>query len=532
MARNPTILALILAALVGCVDADVSPPTPTPAAVAAVEVGEADFGRVTLGESGDAVVNLRNTGDVTLYLEGVEPPPGIEVLVHPGPIAPGGAGQFLLRWSPGFPGMYSGEVPVTLVSNLDPMEPVPIVVRGEGDGPLLIASLQQHDFGEVDVGCVEHVVVTLTNTGNQPLDVQSVALVGDQAFSVVPDEALMRPLEPFTSREVRIRYAPRADEDFGGTLVVRTSAGEARVETSGRGRAEDEGREVVALGGLSRPTTILIHANSAVIPGNRMATYWGVLEPFKNSLQVFFETLQATGADYRLGVIWAENGTLDGAYLTEATGPRESYDHVFDVLLKRGTSGDNDASLRTLSAAVERNKDWLFEDDRWIRAPLHLIAINPDDEQSGIPYSTAMDDVDKIKLEGPVVWHAIAGPPDGCGSFSGSGARGDSFYAYIPAIEESGGLFQSVCSPDWGAMMEKLALAVAPSGAVGLHGNVTIPLRGTPVVQSVELRLDDARYPGAWEYDERLNAIVLEGRFLPDGEQVEVLYRSSTTCGG
>ncbi len=88
------------------------------------------------------------------------------------------------------------------------------------------------DFGEVIIGLSESRVLTITNTGNQPLTVSSVTL--PQGFSASPTSGSV---QPGASMDITIVFAPLTEGDVADEVLVVSDAtsGEATINISGSG---------------------------------------------------------------------------------------------------------------------------------------------------------------------------------------------------------------------------------------------------------------------------------------------------------
>lgn len=531
--RTYALLALAVTgtlALAACPEPDVTGPVevPDPVFSWSMTPETVDFGEVSLHDTGRAEIRLANTGTAQLVVGDITLPDGVRLASgRPGLVPPSSATLLQLRWEPELSGFLAAPMTVELGPGADDMQLHEVPLQGYAAGPNLVVSLSDYDFGVLDVGCEEAARVTVTNAGGAPLTVTSVNLGDDDRFSLHGGSDLLGELGPFESREVEIRFAPRDLAERGATLTVETTAGDEQVWFTGQGAADEVKTEEVALATVGAKTTVLFHLNTCVIPGTSEADFFPWVEPFTEALPTFFETLQATDNRYRIGFLYQQTGVMDDTYITDEMSPSAAAAFVYDNQMSKSAGfGDNDASLRTLMAGVDVNRDWLLEEGGWDEAPLHLVAINRDQEQSGIPANTAVTAVNAIKRNGPSVWHAIAGPPT-----TGCSPWGEGFDGYKPAIDLTGGSFQSICEEDWEAKMEKLALAVAASIGSSTQ-DLRLPLRGIPVSDTIEVRVDGARLPAGWRYDERLNAVILDSTFRVDGENMVVTYTSSSTCGG
>jgi hypothetical protein len=101
-------------------------------------------------------------------------------------------------------------------------------------------------------------------------------------------------------------------------------------------------------------------------------------------------------------------------------------------------------------------------------------------------------------------------------------AAADAGVRYIDAQEESGGLRESICSADYAALLERIALKV-----LGLERRFA--LSEVPELDTLEVRVDDALIPNrerhGWVYDPGNNWVEFDGYAVPPpGSTVSLSY--------
>ncbi len=137
-------------------------------------------------------------------------------------------------------GEFAGSV--MIVSN-DPDSPeVEVGLAGDGfqAAPAIVLSSGEHDFGRVRVGDSVEWTFTISNGGNEALEVESVETIGDY-FADNIDEAFS--LDPQAELNVTVVFSPEEIGEFEGGVVIASNDpnnGEARVELSGIGRDPEE----------------------------------------------------------------------------------------------------------------------------------------------------------------------------------------------------------------------------------------------------------------------------------------------------
>jgi hypothetical protein len=117
--------------------------------------------------------------------------------------------------------------------------------------------------------------------------------------------------------------------------------------------------------------------------------------------------------------------------------------------------------------------------------------------------------------------HGIVGDlPAGCANGANAAAAAP---RYTEAISSTEGDRASICSEDYGDLLERVGLKLA-----GLPA--TFPLSAVPMVDTLEVYVDEVRMVerevDGWGYDPGDNAIVFTGRAIPrPGMDVSVRYQ-------
>lgn len=110
----------------------------------------------------------------------------------------------------------------------------------KGDGspvpgvPDLVVSPSTIDFGDVEVGDLLAAPLTITNPGDGDLEIEGLAIEGDDAFRVAPDTFS---LPAGTQYDLSVSFVPEGPGAASGTLTVDTNAGAAAVALLGNGLA-------------------------------------------------------------------------------------------------------------------------------------------------------------------------------------------------------------------------------------------------------------------------------------------------------
>ncbi|HWL86668.1 MAG TPA: choice-of-anchor D domain-containing protein [Polyangiaceae bacterium] len=145
-----------------------------------------------------------------------------------------------VTFSPTASGAQSGSL---TVSSSDPRGPVVVLLSGTGVAPAIGASPNPKDFGPIDIGSNATGTVTLTNTGNDTLDIASIAIAGTNAreFTLVSPPASPR-IPAGQTLELTVRFGPADHGARTAEIVVASDASNAptlRSELTGRGRGPE-----------------------------------------------------------------------------------------------------------------------------------------------------------------------------------------------------------------------------------------------------------------------------------------------------
>jgi hypothetical protein len=485
-----------------------------------------DFGEVALGGAHSLEVSLANTGDADLIMTGLELPDasaGITMTTPTRYDVPAGASQsWWVTWAP----VQSGELQAALTVMAGPdsgtQSPYTVALTGTGAGPELLLTQTSHDFGEVALGCEAVHEVTLLNAGNRDLTLDGISLNNDGEFSVRDQdgEALdaEQTIAPGGTLVLALHFAPLDEHLTAATLEIDSDdplSPTARLQLSGEGYVANEHTDTFTSTGQQN-ATVLFAINTVALLGNYSDRFW-------EALPTFFDTLKGSGVSYRVAALIDTDGAVNGdtLYVTEEDSTNEAI-AIFEEMTT-GAASDNDYFFQTFGNALPANEDWLIlENALWEDARLNLIGINNDLEQSSGNYVTWLSEYADYKDDpDDIVMHAIAGDyPGGC-----SGA--EPFAGYYDAVEETGGVFLSICEADWGDHMETLALACLGDSRALFY------LTQQPAESSLEVSVDGALQTSGWSYNAGLNAVSFaEGRFPDTGSEVAIYYYVAGECGG
>jgi len=203
--------------------------SPAPASI--VSSPSINFGGVAAGSSAVQNLMVTNSGNATLTIS-QETVRGTGFALVGGSVAisisPGQSHSFQIQFAPQT--MESASGSIVLMSN-DPASPQTISLSGTGIQAQMAYSPSPVNFGNVNVGGTASQTVTLTDTGNAPLILNSVQVSGSP-FSFAAF-ALPATITPGQSLGFSLQFAPTAGGTFSGTATIASNAGNVSINLGG-----------------------------------------------------------------------------------------------------------------------------------------------------------------------------------------------------------------------------------------------------------------------------------------------------------
>lgn len=311
------------------------------AAVPSIDVTPAtlDFGSITLGQSRDLILTLRNTGSANLIVSSVTSSNPRFTLVSPSaPITVAAAGSVSLniRFSPNATGSQSGTL--TLASNDATRPSVQVALNGTGAGAATAPSIDVTpaalEFGSVAVLQSRDLVLTVRNTGTAPLTV-STATSSNIRFTVVSG------LAPFTvpaggTQAMTVRFTPAAAGVQLGSLTLisnDTVRPSVAVPLSATGTSGSTGTTPITIG-QTIIGTLTTSSPRSVTCAECYAVTYRITVPTAQQLDV---RLLSTAFDAYLvlispaGVVLAEDDDSGGGTNARLAGSFTAGDYLIEV---------------------------------------------------------------------------------------------------------------------------------------------------------------------------------------------------------
>ncbi|MCP4871033.1 MAG: choice-of-anchor D domain-containing protein [Proteobacteria bacterium] len=506
-----------------------------------------DFGEVYAGETREKEFTIRNVGDDTLQVQDLELSNNASFeITNQGEyaqlLAPNASTIVTVAYNPVQDEHIEGTL---LVASNDRDNPqVPVRLLAEGLAPAVDVSPPSYDFGNLELGCVNQVEITISNVGRAPLDIfaiyfEDLADTGELTLAngnpqVDGDsdgdgeDDIDFTLNPSESTTVTIHYTPINVEPDSGILSVFTNT-----------PAEpDEGTTAQQFGIAHLGST---NIDEYLQEGNNSTD---ILFTVDNSCSMsdeqsalavnfasFLQIVDALDIDYHLGVATTDIG--DGGQLQGSvpiiTPSTPDPGGTFSANVNLGINGSGieqgfHNAWQALEAAVNNvgvNGGFLRDE-----AGLRLIMVSDEQEQSSsvmgwspvdyIGYYQSL----KANPEHLVV-SDITGGMTGCSGAGGSASSGSD---YVTGTNMTGGISASICDPNWVSTLSAL-------GWLSQSFADTFELSQTPVEDTIEVRLNDVPVFVGWVYDSALNAIVFDVDHVPEnGDGLEIEYTVLGDC--
>jgi hypothetical protein len=363
------------------------------------------------------------------------------------------------------------------------------------EAPSVTVSPASLDFGDLALGCSTSGTLTLTNTSESE---QIVSTVEGTSETLTLDSDVPPPWEiaPGASLDVTVAWEPSLEESLDTALTF-TGETSTVVPVTGSASIEEQGTDT-----FTAPDPVAVTSLLA------FHYYVASDQRLLDALPTWLATLRGTGGPFRAAFLVTEDGIPAGSIpmIDDSMSDEEALAAAAAQLAP--ASGDNDYLMQTLSNGLAENADWLFADG-WEDARLALVGGNPDLDQSTGNSTLYLKDFWSYKDPSLLTVSHIGGDyPRGCGSFA---TLSPMFYE---AAEATGGVYLSICEPDWTDHARQLAWNAA--------GPSPYTLQGSPAPATIAVRIDGVA-TDAWQYDASGPAIRLDAH-PGTGATVEVDY--------
>jgi hypothetical protein len=508
-----------------------------------------DFGYVPLGAQVSLGVSLRNTGSTSCFLAGMNLVEGSDAVFTATPVentvlAPGQRTTLLVQFKPTEESTYGG-LAEAWVNHPTAGHPT-VSVQGMGVSGCFYVQPTQLEFGLTKLTCNPRTRELIAyNKCSGPVTVQSFSLEQDtQEFVVAGNGTFPMTLQAGAQFKLRATYSPADDgQDAAAMRFTLDSGAVYTAGMVGTGAALAEQTDAFVQEPEAKVDVLFVVDNS----GSMMEEQQNLGANFA----AFLSAASNAGVDYRIGVTttgmdaspggWSvcpggadggENGRLfpvTGATPRVITRQTPNAAAVFATNTQVGVCHWNEQGLegayRALSTpllhSVDDPRTALPNDGNggFLRADARLAIIFVTDEEDFSPqpvsfyetYLRALKDNDPSKLS----VSAIAGPADlaTCSTASSSGTR------YIQLAQATGGVVESICTPNWAESLKKLSSTTFGPKRI-------FPLTDEPAdTTQIAVKVDGHPVTSGWTYDAATNSIVFQEGAAPlPGAYIEVIY--------
>jgi hypothetical protein len=216
---------VLLLPLLACSDYEINKKTDGDGLRPSIEVSPrtVDFGLLPAGSTETAVVTVTNVGEGTLVLGDIRVPAsgGFSVsLPEVTRLNYDESTELIVSLTPQAPEI-QGDL---IIENNDPAEPSALVeLLGGGLYPVLTFDPNPVNFGTVPVGQAADETVELVNTGNAPLTVDTLLVIGE-GFALTAPPVLPLTLDPGERAPAGITFTSAREGAYSGSLIGESNA--------------------------------------------------------------------------------------------------------------------------------------------------------------------------------------------------------------------------------------------------------------------------------------------------------------------
>lgn len=484
--------------LLGCsadyqINADYGPDGQVP--VVRMEPAKIDFGSISAGESDTRTVEVFNDGDAILVIESLTVVGSSDfVLLSPGPAALGWGESFTVEVAFS-PSTNQSGAELVLEGNA-PADPSSVVeLQGNGLYPSLSISPNPADLRSVEPGCRRTGLIQLGNVGLSPLTIESVSVSGT-GFTIEASPEFPANVDPKAQIEVSVAFEA---SDLGAATArlyvesnepagVRSGTIGVVVEIAPNEVSEDW----VQGSGPNDFVDVLVYIDQS-------SSMRDDQENLARNFETFTDQLRATGADWQLVVVNADDGCHEGDIL-DAYDPSAAA--KFADYLNQGGGELTESGLTVFAQGLEAtvgegcNRGFIREG-----ANTNLLAVSDEPDRSVEDWSFEVARMIAITPEATL--NAIVGPvPNGCDT-------AEPGYGYVEAASYLGGGNYPICDEEWAPYFPEIAARAAAELAS------RFPLAYSAQPESLIVEVDGEPAVG-WRYDAAGAEIVFSADFVPE----------------
>lgn len=469
--------------------------------------------------------------------------------------------------------IYTGNVLFDISNPANPHQSVPL--RGATQEPCALIAPDHLDFGTVAPNCsTRDRYLTIINVCDEPITVSAIELNpgASNEFFIIQRPPIPTTLTRGQQAEFTMRYRPEdLGVDVGSVFITVDSSPEPYMATL-EGNGSSNAMQIDHFSQDERPKVDVLW-----VIDNSGSMSW-VQTNLANNVNSFLSFAMAQQIDFQLGVtttgvdagsstgncypatvggvggnergrLYPVVGTTDRILTPGSPNLEEQWRINSNVGTCHGTEKGLEAAYMALSTPLVDSTD----DPRttqpndgnlgFLRKDAHLSIIFVSDEEDQSPqtttfYSNFFKSIKGFRNSHLYSAHAITGDPvTGCPQAFDPGDR------YYAVVEESNGVFQSICAADWSAAMERMGIEAfgfktrffltnEPEDT-NADGFITDDINPTTNTREIEVRVNgrivsSTNTQGArvWEYNAEVNSVDFWPLHVPKpGSQIEVTYK-------
>ncbi len=433
-------------------------------------------------------------------------------------------------------GQHRGSIEFS-ISNPDTPFNVVDLVGTSAESTLLIVPNDLF-FGTIEVGCAARAkTVTVYNTGATPASIDDIVLDAQPGvFNINGLPSLPLSLAPGASFQFSVGFFAPEVSDYAGAIEMTGEFNGQPVTyiVSMQGRGDIDAVQQDRFEQLGRPEVDILF----VIDNS--CSMFDEQQSLASNFGDFVQFAEAQSLDYHLAVTTTDMNVERGKFVsgsTPGTGPaanrvvtpqtQPSPVTVFSANAQQGSTGSGieyvlDAAYAALTPpnVTGHNAGFLRRE-----AVLSIIGVTDEREQSARTADFFLNfflSIKGFRNTQLFSFSTISGGETGCNSSSGSAAAAPRL---VELAERTGGVQQTICTQDWSRTLEDLSRQ-----AFGFKSRFF--LTNQPVIQTVEVFVDDQRLPGRensgrqnWSYDFSTNSVNFTPLAVPaPGSVVRIEY--------
>ncbi|PTL77467.1 choice-of-anchor D domain-containing protein [Vitiosangium sp. GDMCC 1.1324] len=514
-----------------------------------VEPATLEFGSVPVGSEVTLGASIRNVGTTECYMAGMQLAEGSDAAFTADKtgnkvLQPGQRAVLLVRFKPGAEGEFSG-IAEGWVNHPTAGHPV-VSLHGRGVQGCFSVQPTNLDFGTTRLSCgPRERDLVVYNKCPGPTVLMGLGLEGDATdFTVTHPFMFPATLAAGSQYHLKVKYEPQSDGEDAAALRFDLGTGSPyTVGLLGKGVLKNDQTDEFVQQSQAKVDVLFVVDNS----GSMMDEQQNLGSNFSS----FLTHAAAAGVDYHIAVTttgierssggWAvcpggaEGGESGRFFPADNSSPRiitpatPSAESVFAYNTNVGVCHWNEQGLEAMYRALSDPLVFNVDDPRtplpmdgnagFLREDAKLAVIAISDEEDFSPQPESFYETFLLGLKGEdhskVIFSAIVGPNDlsTCPRASSSGSR------YIQLAQNTGGVVESICTPNWADSLERLS-----ESAFGL--NRAFPLSEKPSDPTrIEVKVDGVEVTTGWTYDPVSNTVIFNTGAAPaPGAAVEITY--------